>query len=165
MIVFNVDFTGVEVGGRWLSEGTYVAEVVSIECKPGKQDDFLVWTFASIEPETAGARGTLMTSLAEKALWKLKETLIGLGAKAEGPMRIETEKFIGRKGKIVVVNEPYTGSDGIERASHKIARLLPREAAQEPSGVLAPNSTPESQPSPPDDFAALDFIGDDDIPF
>lgn len=174
MTILDIDFTGVEAGGGFLPEGTYRASVVAVDVRPGKKDDYLHWTFESREPDTAGLRSTLMTSLSESALWKLKETLIGLGLHVDGPVRFDTAKLIGQQGRIVVVNEPYTGSDGVQRDSHKVARLLPSESATAPGDPSAEppravHNDVAAHPGWPRTTTTADPtaapIGEDDIPF
>lgn len=121
MTVVNVDFTDVETGAGYLPAGSYRARVQSIEVKAGQQADYLNWCFVSVEPGTEGMVGYLKTSLADKALWKLKRTLEALGAEIpQSKLRLDTEKFIGRLGLIHVADEPYVGSDGVSRSSFKI---------------------------------------------
>ena len=134
MSVLNVDFTDVETGAGYLPAGSYRARAQSIEVKAGQQADYLNWCFVSIEPGTEGMVGYLKTSLADKALWKLKRTLEALGAEIpQSKLRLDTEKFVGRMGVIHVVDEPYVGSDGVSRSSFKISDVFP-----------APRSLPET---------------------
>jgi len=121
MTVVNVDFTDVETGAGYLPAGSYRARVQSIDIKEGQKADYLNWCFVSIDPGTEGMVGYLKTSLADNALWKLKRTLEALGAEIpQSKLRLDTEKFIGRLGLIHVIDEPYVGSDGVNRSSFKI---------------------------------------------
>jgi len=180
MSVDLIDFTDVQTGGGFLAAGTYAARVESVERREGNRGPYYAWTFVSAEPETAGMKATLMTSLSHEALWKLKETLEGLGMKVEGKLKLDTEKFIGRMGTVVVVNEPYEGSDGQMRNSHKVQRLLPyvrpltastesETKAAVPADMARHHDGPtgdEGAPAaPPDDFGDITFGDDDEIPF
>jgi hypothetical protein len=126
MTVLNVDFTDVETGAGYLPAGSYTAKVASVEVKVGQKADFLNWCFVSTQPGTEGMVSYLMTSLADKALWKLKRTLEALGAEIpQSKLKLDTDKFIGRVGVIHVVDEPYVGSDGQTRSSFKIQDVFP----------------------------------------
>ena len=125
MVEVIADFTDVESGGDYLPEGQYQAEVESVELKEGTRAEYLLWVFSSIELETKGMISTIMTSLSEKALWKLKEVIEALGGEAEGPTEIDTDTYLGRVATITVAKETYTGEDGQEKTSHKIVKLFP----------------------------------------
>jgi hypothetical protein len=126
MTIINVDMTEVETGAGYLPAGSYTAKVASIEVKAGQKADFLNWCFVSTQAGTEGMVGYLMTSLADKALWKLKRTLEALGAEIpQSKLRLDTEKFVGRVGLIHVVDEPYVGSDGVSRSSYKVQDVFP----------------------------------------
>ena len=158
MTVLNVDFTGVESGAGYLPAGSYKARVKSIEVKSGNKADYLNWCFVSIEPGSEGGVGYLMTSLVDDALWKLKGVLEALGAEIpQSKLKLDTDKFIGRVGTIHVVDDPYTGSDGVTRSSYKIQDVFPC------------TDQPAAEPAPPaGDFADVDFgatSGNDGIPF
>jgi hypothetical protein len=149
MTVLNLDFTDVESGGGILPAGTYQARVKSVEVKAGQKADYLNWCF-----QAEGGVAYLMTSLADNALWKLKGVLEALGAEIpQSKVKLDTDKFIGKAGTIHVVNEPYTGSDGVTRDSFKIQDVFP-----------ANGDTPA--PAPVEE-ASDDSIGfdDDSIPF
>lgn len=161
MTVLNVDFTGVESGAGYLPAGSYKARVKSIEVKSGNKADYLNWCFVSIEPGSEGGVGYLMTSLADNALWKLKGVLEALGAEIpQSKLKLDTDKFIGRVGTIHVVDDPYTGSDGVTRSSYKIQDVFP--CTDQPA-------QPAAEPTPPaGDYSDVDFgatSGGDDIPF
>jgi len=157
-----VDFTGVETGG-YLPAGIYRARVSGLERKEGQKAPYLLWTFTSAEPDTEGLKSTIMTSLSANALWKLKEVLQAFGVKADSPLRFDTEKFVGRPAMIEVANDPYVGSDGQTRDSHKIARVFGRATE------ATPQETPKAQAPPVDDRSDISFTneeaGDDDIPW
>lgn len=149
MTVLNLDFTDVESGGGILPAGTYQARVKSIEVKEGQKANYLNWCF-----QAEGGVAYLMTSLADKALWKLKGVLESLGAEIpQSKLKIDTDKLIGRPATIHVVNEPYTGSDGLTRDSFKIQDVFP-----------ANGDTPAPAPMEEVTDDSIDF-GNDSIPF
>jgi len=157
MTVVNIDFTEVETGAGYLPAGAYRARVQSIEVKAGQQADYLNWCFVSEEPGTEGMVGYLKTSLADKALWKLKRTLEALGAEIpQSKLRLDTEKFIGRVGLIHVVDEPYVGSDGVSRSSFKIQDVFPA-----PKGIAQTMEDEVSRPAETDPLGYEDPRYDD----
>ena len=160
MSVLNVDFTDVETGAGYLPAGAYRARVQSIEVKAGQQADYLNWCFVSVEPGTEGMVGYLKTSLADKALWKLKRTLEALGAEIpQSKLRLDTEKFVGRMGFIHVVDEPYVGSDGVSRSSYKIQDVFPALAD------IAQTMADDAAAPAGEDPSGSEDSGYDDIPF
>ena len=155
----DIDFTGTEGSGR-LKEGTYRARLESVEQKDGRDYPLWVWTFTSIEPETAGRQGQHTTSLSPKAAYYIRQVLEALGAEVPGSMaRINTDDYLGREAMILVAQDgTFIGKDdGQEHPSYKIDRVFPVNDG-EPTPVAAPAAAPT------DDRSQVKFDGDD-IPF
>jgi len=162
MAVLDVDFTDVPEGG-WLGEGQYqaVVEECTLETSQQTGGQYLKWKFKSTEAATYGQASTIMTSLSEKALWKLRDVLRAIGIVPEGPLgrvTVNTDSYIGRAATIQVVNEPYEGSDGKTYNSHKIANVFTPATG---SAAPAPAQPASGDPGPVEPAG----VDDDDIPF
>lgn len=122
----NIDFTNTSGSGR-LKEGTYRARLDQVEEKDGREYPLWVWTFTSLEPETAGRQSQHTTSLSPKAACYIRFTLEALGAEVPASMAdVDTDQFIGREAMILVGQDgTFTGQDGQEYPSYKIQRLFP----------------------------------------
>jgi hypothetical protein len=156
----DIDFTGTEGTGR-LKEGTYRARLESVEERDTRGEYPLwVWTFASMEPETAGRQSQHTTSLSPKAAYYIRLTLEALGVEVPSSMaKIDTGDYLGREAMILVGQDgTFIGKDdGQEHPSYKIQRVFPvlgGEAVQEPVKVAAG-----------DDRDSVKFSSDDGIPF
>jgi hypothetical protein len=120
MRVKKVDFTGVDTFTR-CEEGQHVAKLSKLEDKQSQSgDDMLVGVFEVILGESKGSRVYENFHLTQKALWKLKSFLEAVGVKAEGKVKIDLDKLVGRQCIIEVGHEEY---NGVTRA--KIGAFLP----------------------------------------
>ena len=109
MRVKKVDFTGVESFTR-CEEGQHVAKLSKLEDKQSQSgDDMLVGVFEVILGESKGSRVYENFHLTQKALWKLKSFLEAVGVKAEGKVKIDLDKLVGRQCIIEVGHEEYNG--------------------------------------------------------
>lgn len=164
MPVIEVDFTGVETGAGFLAPGAYEAEVVAVESRDGKNYPGLKFTWASVEPETEGQRSDMWLSLAPKALWKFKGVLEAFGAEIpQSLMRFNTDRLIGKRAVIQVIDEPWTDSEGVSHPSSKVATVHPSRNGKAKAEPI--------QQVPASDFAPIpagsmeDMTEDKDIPF
>lgn len=162
----DIDFTGTEGSGR-LKEGTYRARLESVEQKDGRDYPLWVWTFTSIEPETAGRQGQHTTSLSPKAAYYIRQVLEALGAEVPGSMaRINTDDYLGREAMILVAQDgTFIGKDdGQEHPSYKVQRVFPVIGDREPAAYhREPDGNPQA-PVASDPRGDVQFDGDD-IPF
>lgn len=155
----DIDFT--DTGGtRRLKEGAYHARLEAVEEKDGREWPLWVWTFTSLEPDTAGQQSQYTTSLSPKAAYFIRMVLEALGVEVPSSLvSIDTNQYIGREAKIWVVQDgTFEGRDGQQYPSYKIDRLFPVNGgpiAQEP--VQAPVAAG-------DERSQVHFDGDD-IPF
>lgn len=109
MRVKKVDFTGVDTFTR-CEEGQHVAKLSKLEDKQSQSgDDMLVGVFEVILGESKGSRVYENFHLTQKALWKLKSFLEAVGVKAEGKIKIDLDKLVGRQCIIEVGHEEYNG--------------------------------------------------------
>lgn len=175
MPVIEVDFTGVESGAGFLEPGVYRAQVEKVESREGANYPGLSWTWSSIEPETFGQRSNLFTSLSPKSLWVLKGILEAFGAEIpQSAMRLNTDKLIGKKALIKVINEPWTDAAGESHDSSKIDRVFKIQGETQPSGnggqsqkarpLVSAARQLDERPAP-DDYSQPDFDDDPSIPF
>lgn len=120
MGVKKIDFTGVESFTR-CEEGQHVAKLSRLEDRQSQAgDDMLVGVFEVVRGESKGSKVYENFPLTQKALWKLKSFLEVIGVKAEGRVKIDLDKLVGRQCIIEVGHEEY---NGVTRA--KINAFLP----------------------------------------
>ncbi len=154
-----IDFTDTEGTGR-LKDGTYRARLESVEQKEGREFPLWVWTFTSVEPESAGKQSQHTTSLSPKAAYFIRLVIEALGAEVpSSATKIVTDHYLGREAMILVVQDgTFEGRDGQQHPSYKIDRVFP---------VLGNAShTEPTYSTPADPRDQIDFSSDsDDIPF
>jgi hypothetical protein len=175
MPIAEIDFTGTEGPGR-LKDGTYHACLESVEQKEGREYPLWVWTFTSLEPETAGRQAQHTTSLSPKAAYFIRQVLEGLGVEVPLSMaKINTAHYVGREAMIYVIQDgTYTGkNDGEEHPNYKIERVFLVLGGQAPESLSAQQR--RQQHPPTGNTGDINFINDDprgnvkfdgnDIPF
>jgi len=164
MPVIEVDFTGVETGAGFLAPGAYEAEVVGVESRDGKNYPGLKFTWASVEPETEGQRSDMWLSLAPKALWKFKGVLEAFGSKIpQSVLRFNTDRLIGKRAVIQVIDEPWTDADGVSHPSSKVATVHPSRNGKAKAEPI--QQAPASDVAPIPAVNMEDMAEDSDIPF
>lgn len=105
----TVDMTGVEAYSK-ASEGIHTAKIVEIEEKTSQGGDpMLQFAFEITKGEDKGCRVFESFVLTDKALWKLKSCLQAIGMKAEGKLKIDLDKLIGKTCDIEVFHDEYNG--------------------------------------------------------
>lgn len=112
--VIDVDFTGVEAGGRVTPEGEYVAEVVSVEGKRSEADKpYLAWTLKVVgDANHEGNRLYYNTSLQKQALWNLRQFLEAMGIETQGgAMQLDLKSYVGLQLGVEVDIEEYKGKE------------------------------------------------------
>lgn len=107
--MLKVDMTGVETYSK-ASEGIHTAKVVEILEKTSQGgDDMLQFAFEITKGDDKGCRVFESFVLTDKALWKLKSFLQAIGMKAEGKLKIDLDKLIGKVCDIEVFWDEYNG--------------------------------------------------------
>lgn len=105
----KLDFTGVESYTK-ASEGIHTAKVVEIEEKTSQGgDDMLQFAFEITKGEDKGCKVFEPFVLTDKALWKLKSFLQAIGMKADGKIKLDLDKLIGKVCDIEVFWDDYNG--------------------------------------------------------
>lgn len=105
----RVDMTGVEAYSK-ASEGIHTAKVVEILEKESQGGDpMLQFAFEVTKGEDKGSRVYESFVLTDKALWKLKSFLQAIGMKADGKLKIDLDKLIGKVCDIEVFWDEYNG--------------------------------------------------------
>jgi hypothetical protein len=105
----KLDFTGVESFTK-AAEGIHTAKVSEIVEKTTQGgDDMLQFAFEVIKGESKGCKVFESFVLTDKALWKLKSFLQAIGMKADGKLKIDLDKLIGKVCDIEVFWEEYNG--------------------------------------------------------
>ena len=109
MALLKVDFTGVESYIK-CEEGEHVAVLKKTEVKTSEAgNDMIACTFEVVSGASAGANVFDNFVLTEKALWRLKTYLECIGIKADGKLKLDTDKMMGKKCIIEVAHEEYKG--------------------------------------------------------
>ena len=105
----KVDMTGVETYTK-VSEGIHTAKVVEILQKESQGgDDMLQFAFEVTKGKDKGNRVFESFVLTDKALWKLKSFLQAIGMKADGKLKIDLDKLVGKVCDIEVFWDEYNG--------------------------------------------------------
>jgi len=131
----EVDFTDVEAGGGGgfhIPEGEYGVKVESVEMAESENgNEQFKWTFVGTEGKAKGKKFFYYTALVEQALWKLKQTLLGLGVEVpDGAMDVELDDLVGLEGTGVVEDDEYQG----KTRSKLAAIVVPEEDEEEEEG-------------------------------
>lgn len=107
--VKKLDFTGVESYTK-ASEGIHTAKVAEILEKTTQGgDDMLQFKFEITKGEDKDSAVFESFVLTDKALWKFKAFLQAIGMKADGKLKIDLDKLIGKVCDIEVFWEEYNG--------------------------------------------------------
>lgn len=105
----KVDMTGVESYSK-VSEGVHTAKVVEILEKTSQGGDpMLQFAFEVTKGDDKGGRVFESFVLTDKALWKLKSFLQAIGMKADGKLKLDLDKLIGKVCDIEVFWDEYNG--------------------------------------------------------
>ena len=105
----KVDMTGVETYSK-ASEGIHTAKVSELLEKTSQGgDSMLQFAFEIIKGDDKGCKVFESFVLTDKALWKLKAFLQAIGMKAEGKLKLDLDKLIGKICDIEVFWEEYNG--------------------------------------------------------
>lgn len=106
----QVNLDDVESAFEVYPDGDYFVEIKNSKIKQGANSPYIVWIAEILEGEFEGKMISWQTSLAENALWNLKNLLetIGLAWDEDG---FDTEEAHG--GKLIVTNQvrAYEGVD------------------------------------------------------
>lgn len=107
--VKKLDFTGVESYTK-ASEGIHTAKVAEILEKTSQGgDDMLQFKFEITKGDDKGSAVFESFVLTDKALWKFKAFLQAIGMKADGKLKIDLDKLIGKVCDIEVFWDEYNG--------------------------------------------------------
>lgn len=109
----EVDFKGVETGGRTPEDGPYCLEVTEVEQDKGADsgEPYLKWEFQVVDdPKFKGCKVWHNTSLQPQALFNLKSVLVALGVEVpEGKLKLKLEEYVGMRCGAELVAETYKG--------------------------------------------------------
>lgn len=105
----KIDMTGVETYSK-ASEGIHTAKVAEILEKTTQGgDSMLQFAFEITKGDDKGCKVFESFVLTDKALWKLKSFLQAIGMKADGKLKIDLDKLIGKVCDIEVFWDEYNG--------------------------------------------------------
>lgn len=115
----KVNMEGVESFTR-CPEGTWLARLKKIDMVEiqGSGDDGLKAQFEVIKGSAKGNSVFETFSLAEKALWKLKQCLEAMGLKASGKLTLDLDKIEGKICLIDVIHDEYNGQKRAKIAAY-----------------------------------------------
>jgi hypothetical protein len=107
----SVDFEGVEAGGRSCPDGTYSAEITSVDEEESQAgNDMLVAKWKILDGKGKGAVIWDNLSLTPQALWRFKGLLEALEVEVpDSAMDIDLDDLVGQTCTIEITNEPYEG--------------------------------------------------------
>jgi hypothetical protein len=109
MAKLNVDFTNVE-DKPLLPVGSYICKVTKIEVTDGEKAKNLKWEATVGVGPHKGAKIFFNTSLAPKALFRLREVLVNMGFNVpKSAVAIDTDKYVGRIIGLSVIMGEYNG--------------------------------------------------------
>jgi len=109
----SADFSDVGEGGGGfkIPEGEY-----GVRCEEAKQEvssndnEMISFVFIGTEGKAKGKKFFYHNTLVEQSLWKLKETLIGLGVEVpDSVMDIDLDELEGLEGTAIVEDDTYQG--------------------------------------------------------
>lgn len=111
--VISIDFSDVGEGGGsfQIPEGEY-----AVKCESAKQElssndnDMISFVFVGTEGKAKGKKFFYHNTLVEQALWKLRETLLGLGVEVpEEVLDLNLDDLVGLEGTAIVEDDSYKG--------------------------------------------------------
>lgn len=108
---WKVDFTGVESGGKVLSEGRHLLQVDSIEEKEGESsgEPYLAVKFKVVSDKGSGTPVYDNFSLQPQSLWKLRGMLESMGVEVDGEFEFTADDLADHTVGAEVVHEEYQG--------------------------------------------------------
>ncbi len=166
----EVDFTGVQEGGKVVPEGEYLAEVKAVEKRMSQNNNaYLVFEYKILTP--GGANGMAVydnCSLVPAALWRLKQVLVALGFEVpDGKLNLELRALKGLQCGLVIEHEEYTDKKQKSRVRSSVSEIFStadfEEAIDEEDEDLeAPAAEDEVDDSEDDDEEVEDADEDDE---
>jgi hypothetical protein len=122
--MLQIDFTDVKVIEP-IPVGTYQVLVTNAEAKEGKEFPYVSWEMSVEGGEFEGRKLWNNTSTSPKALFKLKEALIALGADPAtlgGAVSFDPQDYVGASCMVVVDVQPRTDNG---ESRNVITKMLP----------------------------------------
>lgn len=111
MAKISADFSGVNPNEA-LPEGDYELIVDEVSVEEGEKGQYLRWIYKVAEGEYEGRKLFDNTSLAKKALWRLRGVLVALGFSVpQGSMDVDLDDLPGSRCAASVIHEKYKGKN------------------------------------------------------
>lgn len=165
----EVDFSGVESGGKAVPDGPYTVEVVEVTEEESKDEGnpYLKWKLRITEGDCKGSTLFDNTSLQPQALWKLKGLIESLGEEVpDSVMKIDINDFIDATLDVIVVNENYEGRDRPKVSEYGVAGSLTESSGKKRRGSSkakdADDDDDDKKPSTKKKTASKNDDDDDD---
>jgi hypothetical protein len=131
------DLSGVDASGGsfHIPPGEYLMECTAVTPHKAKSgNDSLKWEFTGQDGRAKGKKFFVYTSFGEDALWKLKATLISLGADIpDSAFEIDPDDIVGRTCLGIVTDDEYEGKP--------VSRLSQTELIEEAEATAGKTST------------------------
>lgn len=129
--VISVDMTGVETGGGGsfhIPAGDYKFKVLEVESGTSKNDNEQIeWVFEGLSGKAKGKKFFFYTTLTPESLWKLRETLEGLGVEVpDEPMDIDLDELVDLECMGSVEDDEYQG-----KIKSRLARVFSADEEEE----------------------------------
>lgn len=118
---FEVDLTGVEVGGFTIPDGIYKVRCVNVEQTVSKGGNpMFVWDFEVSEGPKTGFKSKVFTAITPAAMWKVAETVIALGVGQQGSVvKFKRSDVLNKECGALFETSEYNGQN-----RSQIARVM-----------------------------------------
>ena len=118
---FEVDLTGVEVGGLTIPDGVYKVRCVNVEQTVSKGGNpMFVWDFEVSEGPKTGFKSKVFTAITPAAMWKVAETVIALGVGQQGSVvKFKRSDVLNKECGALFETSEYNGQN-----RSQIARVM-----------------------------------------
>ena len=118
---FEVDLTGVEVGGFTIPDGVYKVRCVNVEQTVSKGGNpMFVWDFEVSEGPKTGFKSKVFTAITPAAMWKVAETVIALGVGQQGSVvKFKRSDVLNKECGALFETSEYNGQN-----RSQIARVM-----------------------------------------
>lgn len=122
VLAAQVERQEVQINFEPLPAGTYTVRLMNVEPRESANGNpAWSWTYEVVEGEHTGRRLWDYTSLAEKALWRVKAVFDAF----QVPAGTDTDELLGRQVRLVVSQRPIPAGRRAGEIGNQIDRVLP----------------------------------------
>ena len=156
-----VNFDKMEEGGSRIPDGRYIAKIVSYEVKDGEQYEYIAVKFEIVSGDYKGKNLYENFSLSPKALFKLRDLLVGLGvAVPKKAINLDLDALVGKFVGVEVEESEYTYKGKTKKKSEITAFLLVTKQGKQ--WVITDGSSSDEDEDEDDDDEVEDDEEDED---